>query len=105
MVPRHPLAPPKLLFRLGSAAIFLAGFLPFCNVRRFPPIAGFWGEWLAAMLFSLWILLRRWNSSDDQSAESPLSTFGLIGLALLILVHAATGRALYPSGAMVPVFL
>jgi len=105
MVLRHHLTLLKWPYCLESVAISLAGFLPFCNVRRFPPIAGFWGEWLAAVLFSLWILVRRWNSNEGRSTESPLSTLGLLAFALLVLVHAATGKALYPSGAIVPVFL
>jgi O-antigen ligase len=92
--------------RIDCLLIAAAGCLPFCNPHRFPPIAGFWGQWAAAVLFAAWMLWRWWSRSrDDQDAMPlPWPALAFFSLAALGMAQAVLGMPLFRTGALVPVF-
>jgi O-antigen ligase len=84
--------------------VFLAALLPFLQTARFPPLAGFWHEAVAAAAYlacaALALLLR---PSTPGGARLPITVFGAgaAWFALLLVAQSAAGRVRYPSEVLI----
>ena len=86
--------------------VLMAGFLPFWNAWREPPIPSFWGQWQAAMLFIGWLALRKWKGSSQlRVIELPLGAVGFVLLGVELVAQALLRMPLFPTGVLVPMFL
>ena len=86
----------------------LVGFcaLPFMTTVKLPPLANFWGEFLAALFAVALLAVLNWRRRHASGASTnllPLAALPFVGLALLMTLQHAVLPLLFPAAFLLPI--